>query len=175
MLGWRDFNVSDVPVQVLHGRTLRSFLWPSSPEQWSSDTWSVGTDEVRLYPSLRVTLVISTKCRDKQECCLALLTEPLNDNVRLSSIYKCFALCVTVSRRRQPIFISTWCWINWMKQSHCVDEFPHYCIFYDQFGWISQSFNVPNTNNNSHSMVPLLRAITNKQTQKCMFYPKVTL
>lgn len=104
MLGWRDFNVSDVPVQVLHGRTLRSFLWPSSPEQWSSDTWSVGTDEVRLYPSLRVKLVISTKCRDKQECCLALLTEPLNDNVRLSSIYKCFALCVTVSCRRQPIF-----------------------------------------------------------------------
>lgn len=129
MLGWRDFDVSDVPVQVLHGRTLRSFLWRSSPEQWSSDTWSVGTDEVRLYRSLRVKWVISTKCRDKQECCLALITEPLDDNVRLSSIYKCSALCVRVSCRSSHTFKNNLYFI-WMKHWHCVDEFLHYCIFF---------------------------------------------
>lgn len=42
---WTCF--SDVPAQVRRGRTLRSFLWQSSPEWPSSDTWSVDKDKMK--------------------------------------------------------------------------------------------------------------------------------
>lgn len=38
----RQTGYAGIPVQVPHGRTLRSSLWRSSPERWSIDTWSAG-------------------------------------------------------------------------------------------------------------------------------------